>query len=88
MFNKEETIKYLLKGITDADEQAIREKVEEVYDEGRTLRIKFGMDPSSPDIHLGHAVSLRKVNQKLVINLLKNKLRQMLKLILNKYLKL
>ena len=63
MFNKEETIKYLLKGITDADEQAIREKVEEVYDEGRTLRIKFGMDPSSPDIHLGHAVSLRKIKQ-------------------------
>ena len=63
MFNKEETIKYLLKGIEDADENAIREKVEEVYAQGRTMRIKFGMDPSSPDIHLGHAVSLRKIKQ-------------------------
>ncbi|MBQ6817716.1 MAG: tyrosine--tRNA ligase, partial [Bacilli bacterium] len=33
------------------------------YAQGRTMRIKFGMDPSSPDIHLGHAVSLRKIKQ-------------------------
>lgn len=63
MFDKEETIKYLLKGISDSDEEAIKEKINEVYNEGRTLRIKFGMDPSSPDIHLGHAVSLRKIKQ-------------------------
>lgn len=63
MFNKEETLKYLLKGIDNADEQAIREKIDEVYEDGRVLRIKFGMDPSSPDIHLGHAVSLRKIKQ-------------------------
>lgn len=34
-----------------------------VNKEGRTLRIKFGMDPSAPDIHLGHAVALRKIKQ-------------------------
>jgi tyrosyl-tRNA synthetase len=28
---------------------------------GRPLRVKFGMDPSSPDLHLGHAVQLRKL---------------------------
>lgn len=28
---------------------------------GRTLRLKLGVDPSSPDIHLGHAVVLRKL---------------------------
>ena len=27
------------------------------------MRIKFGMDPSAPDIHLGHAVALRKIKQ-------------------------
>lgn len=27
------------------------------------LTIKFGMDPSAPDIHLGHAVTLRKLKQ-------------------------
>src|ERR1051325_2914020 len=29
--------------------------------EGRPLRVKFGMDPSSPDIHLGHTVPIRKL---------------------------
>ena len=28
---------------------------------GKPLRVKFGMDPSSPDLHLGHAVQLRKL---------------------------
>jgi tyrosyl-tRNA synthetase len=28
---------------------------------GRPLRVKFGMDPSSADLHLGHAVQLRKL---------------------------
>lgn len=63
MFNIEETIKYLLKGTSINDEEALREKLIEVYNEGRTLRIKFGMDPSAPDIHLGHAVALRKIKQ-------------------------
>ncbi len=27
----------------------------------RPLRLKMGFDPSSPDIHLGHAVGLRKI---------------------------
>ncbi len=30
---------------------------------GRPLRIKLGLDPSVPDIHLGHAVVLRKLRQ-------------------------
>lgn len=31
--------------------------------EGRQLRIKLGMDPTAPDLHLGHAVVLRKLRQ-------------------------
>jgi tyrosyl-tRNA synthetase len=31
--------------------------------EGRPLRVKFGVDPTSPDIHLGHAVVLTKLRQ-------------------------
>src|SRR3972149_2757288 len=27
--------------------------------EGKKLRIKIGMDPTAPDLHLGHAVALR-----------------------------
>jgi tyrosyl-tRNA synthetase len=30
---------------------------------GRPLRVKFGVDPSRPDLHLGHAVPLRKLRQ-------------------------
>ncbi len=31
--------------------------------EGRKLRIKYGADPSRPDLHLGHTVPLRKLRQ-------------------------
>lgn len=30
---------------------------------GRPLRVKFGIDPTAPDIHLGHVVVLRKLRQ-------------------------
>jgi len=64
MFDVEETLKYLLNGAEDInDVDALKTKLEEVHKEGRTLRIKFGMDPSAPDIHLGHAVALRKIKQ-------------------------
>ncbi len=32
-------------------------------DEGRPLRIKLGIDPTAPDIHLGHTVVLNKLRQ-------------------------
>jgi tyrosyl-tRNA synthetase len=32
-------------------------------DEGRPLRVKLGVDPTAPDIHLGHTVVLRKLAQ-------------------------
>src|ERR1700680_1918597 len=31
--------------------------------EGRALRVKLGIDPTAPDIHLGHAVVLGKLRQ-------------------------
>jgi tyrosyl-tRNA synthetase len=31
--------------------------------EGRALRVKFGVDPTAPDIHLGHTVPLTKLRQ-------------------------
>ena len=30
---------------------------------GRPLRVKLGVDPTAPDIHLGHTVALRKLRQ-------------------------
>lgn len=35
----------------------------EKLNENRPLRIKYGADPSAPDLHLGHTVPLRKLKQ-------------------------
>ncbi len=39
------------------------EDLQEKLRRGRPLRIKLGLDPSAPDLHLGHAVVLRKIRQ-------------------------
>ena len=36
-------------------------ELEEKLRKGAPLRIKFGADPSAPDLHLGHMVVLRKL---------------------------
>lgn len=60
----ENTIKIMLKGATDYTQvKEIEEKLKQVEKEKRTLNIKLGLDPSAPDIHLGHAVVLRKMKQ-------------------------
>lgn len=41
----------------------LRGKLERAQKQGRPLRIKLGLDPSAPDIHLGHTVVLRKMRQ-------------------------
>jgi tyrosyl-tRNA synthetase len=38
-------------------------ELEEAMGSGRKLRIKFGVDPTRPDLHIGHAVVLRKLRQ-------------------------
>ena len=43
------------------DERELARKLERALASGRGLRVKFGMDPSSPDLHFGHAVVLRKL---------------------------
>jgi tyrosyl-tRNA synthetase len=42
-------------------EAALEEKRETSRRTGRPLRIKQGFDPTRPDLHIGHAVSLRKL---------------------------
>ncbi|MBE5961711.1 MAG: tyrosine--tRNA ligase [Lachnospiraceae bacterium] len=44
-------------------EEGLMEKLLESVKEERPLIIKFGLDPSAPDIHLGHTVALRKIRQ-------------------------
>ncbi|AHY46570.1 tyrS: tyrosine--tRNA ligase [Rubrobacter radiotolerans] len=40
-----------------------REELLRRLQEGRPLRVKLGMDPTAPDIHLGHSVILRKLRE-------------------------
>lgn len=45
-------------------EEAInKEHLEKELKSGKRLRIKFGIDPTSPDLHLGHSIPLRKLKQ-------------------------
>ena len=48
-------------GITTEDD--LRRKLERSLNEDRPLRVKLGVDPTAPDIHLGHTVVLRKLRQ-------------------------
>jgi tyrosyl-tRNA synthetase len=42
---------------------ALAAKLAAAHAAGRPLRVKLGIDPTAPDIHLGHAVVLRKLRQ-------------------------
>src|SRR5271165_4259573 len=42
---------------------ALAERLRVAHSEGRPLRVKLGIDPTAPDIHLGHAVVLRKLRE-------------------------
>jgi tyrosyl-tRNA synthetase len=44
-------------------EGALAERLAQAREQGRGLRVKLGIDPTAPDIHLGHAVVLRKLRQ-------------------------
>ena len=60
----ENTLKIMLKGTAShTEKEEIIEKLKSVEKENRPLRIKLGLDPSAPDIHIGHAVVLRKIKQ-------------------------
>ena len=50
----------LLKGTAEALPDGVLERK---LGEGRPLRVKLGIDPTAPDIHLGHTVVLRKLRQ-------------------------
>jgi len=55
-----EQLKDLLRGTVNVhSEEELLKKLEK----GAPLRVKLGVDPSSPDIHLGHTVVLRKLRQ-------------------------
>ncbi|HJX12276.1 MAG TPA: tyrosine--tRNA ligase [Dehalococcoidales bacterium] len=58
---KSADLNYLLKRAVA--EIIVEEEMVQMLRSGRKLRLKEGFDPSTPDIHLGHMVTLRKLRQ-------------------------
>lgn len=64
MASIDEQIRIISKGaeeIISIDD--LKEKLKKSQETGKPLTVKLGLDPTAPDIHLGHAVVLRKIKQ-------------------------
>ena len=60
----EEQVKIITKGVENVvNVEDLKTKIKKSILEDKPLIIKLGLDPSAPDIHLGHAVALRKMKQ-------------------------
>ena len=66
----DEQMKILMRGVDFGDEltyanmeRELRQRLQESYDSGQPLRVYCGYDPSSPDLHLGHTITMRKLRQ-------------------------
>jgi tyrosyl-tRNA synthetase len=58
----DEQLTYVKKGAAEIiRESDLRAKLEKSRATGKPLRVKLGMDPTAPDLHLGHTVVLRKL---------------------------
>ena len=64
MFSIDEQIRIISKGAEEIiDTAELEEKLRASQKTGRPLTVKLGLDPTAPDIHLGHTVVLRKIRQ-------------------------
>jgi tyrosyl-tRNA synthetase len=58
----DEQLDYLGKGTTEIiRKEELRAKLEKSAKTGKPMRVKLGVDPTAPDIHLGHTVVIRKL---------------------------
>jgi tyrosyl-tRNA synthetase len=58
----DEQLAHIKKGSAEIiRESELRAKLEKSRTSGKPLRVKLGMDPTAPDLHLGHTVVLRKL---------------------------
>ena len=61
MITPKEQLRIIMKGVHQCvNEEELLLKLEKSYKQNKPLNVKLGLDPSAPDIHLGHAVVLRK----------------------------
>jgi len=62
----DEQLAILMQGAEYGDDETYRvmeRELRERLDDGRPLRVYLGVDPTVPDLHLGHTVPLRKLRQ-------------------------
>ncbi len=60
----ERDIEIIKRGAVDLiSEPELRNKLKKAQAEKRPLRVKLGLDPTAPDLHLGHTVVLQKLKQ-------------------------
>ncbi|MDP2726409.1 MAG: tyrosine--tRNA ligase [Dehalococcoidia bacterium] len=63
-YSGDSVVEYLSRVVHRGVSEIIVEKeFVQLLESGRPLRLKQGFDPTRPDIHLGHAVGLRKLRQ-------------------------
>lgn len=70
MLPVEEQLTILMRGVDFGDAQTftnmeaeLRQRLTESVTTGRPLRVYCGYDPTSPDLHLGHTLTMRKLRQ-------------------------
>lgn len=62
MLKPEEQFEQIKRGTVEIiREEELREKLKKSYDSGKPLIVKQGFDPTAPDIHIGHMVSINKL---------------------------
>ena len=66
----DEQMQILMRGVDFGDAQTyknmeaeLRQRLEDSRDSGKPLKVYCGYDPSSPDLHLGHTITMRKLRQ-------------------------
>ncbi|HOT43229.1 MAG TPA: tyrosine--tRNA ligase, partial [Syntrophorhabdaceae bacterium] len=60
----EKQMEIIKRGAVDLiSEEELRDRLKRAEEEKRPLRVKLGLDPTAPDLHLGHTVVLQKLKQ-------------------------
>jgi tyrosyl-tRNA synthetase len=60
----DEQLSLILRGASQVETvEDLRKKLERSRETGKPLRVKYGIDPTGFDVHLGHTVPLRKLRQ-------------------------
>ncbi|MBP1735223.1 MAG: tyrS, partial [Deltaproteobacteria bacterium] len=64
MFDVDKQMEVIRRGAVDLiNEDDLRSKLVRSINENKPLRVKLGLDPTAPDLHLGHTVVLQKLKQ-------------------------